>query len=305
MLGHHELRRAGALTCAVAALLGSLATAGRAEAYCRSTTCTGDCPRDENECKTTGQPLYWSSSCVGISLNSSGGAYVPYKYFQQAAEKALLEWSDLPCGGADQVASIAFSQLDDITCDDAEYNDGDKNANGIVFQNTKWVYTSEDNNVAKTTVTFDADTGEILDADIEINQANNNLTVSDEVIEYDLQSILTHEIGHLIGLDHSPDSDATMYASYEPGTVDQRSLSPDDMEAVCAAYPPSRVAQCAPQPRGGLAIECLGEGATDSGGCAVARAPSPSSSRLGLFLAAVLTAFAMRRPKINKRGALS
>jgi MYXO-CTERM domain-containing protein len=274
----------------------------RAEAYCRSTTCTGDCPRDENDCKTTGNELYWPSSCVGISLQKDGGAYVPFKYFEQAAQKALVEWSDVPCDSG--TATISFSQLDNVACDDAEYNDGGTNSNAIVFQDTKWEYTSVDNNLAKTTVTFDADTGEILDADIEINQANNDFTVSDETIEFDLQSILTHEVGHLIGLDHSPDPDATMYATYEMGTTDQRSIEADDIDAVCAIYPPGRKASCSPQPRGGLGIDCGGVansgdgGDGEGGGCQTSPgAPShrEALSWATLFAAALFAGVRSRR----------
>jgi hypothetical protein len=80
------------------------------------------------------------------------------------------------------------------------------------------------------------------------------------VIEYDLEAVLTHELGHLIGLDHTPDFDATMFAGYEPGTIDQRTLEEDDLLAACDAYPGMRTATCDPEPRGGLGDLCGGEG---------------------------------------------
>ncbi|HEY2730498.1 MAG TPA: hypothetical protein VGK52_11180 [Polyangia bacterium] len=94
---------------------------------------------------------------------------------------------------------------------------------------------------------------------------------------YDLQNALTHEFGHFIGLDHTcfkpdrpgsdvsakgalrptddrgarvpdcgpltspPDVQATvMYDVSSPGEVSKRTLSPDDVSAVCAIYAPSR-----------------------------------------------------------------
>ena len=234
----------------------STALAPEAAAFCRSTTCTGDCPRDENECKTSGEKLYWKSSCVGFSLQKDSSIHIPMKYFEQVAQRSFVQWTELECDTG--LASIAFSQLDDVACHKTEYNKGGTNANIIMFQDDKWIYQGVDNTLAKTTVTFDGDTGEILDADIEINHANNNFTISDMVIDYDLESVLTHEVGHFIGLDHTLDFSATMYAGYEPGTTEQRTLEEDDILGACEVYPPERQATCSADPSGGLGYECDG-----------------------------------------------
>lgn len=51
----------------------------------------------------------------------------------------------------------------------------------------------------------------------------------------DAQSIATHEEGHFLGLDHSSDMSAVMYASYSSGL--KRTLQGDDIAGVCALYP--------------------------------------------------------------------
>ncbi len=51
----------------------------------------------------------------------------------------------------------------------------------------------------------------------------------------DLQSIATHEVGHLLGLDHSNITGTTMFASYNGGTG-ARSLHQDDVNGVCSLY---------------------------------------------------------------------
>jgi MYXO-CTERM domain-containing protein len=55
----------------------------------------------------------------------------------------------------------------------------------------------------------------------------------------DLRNTLTHEVGHLVGLAHVPDSQpaATMFARTTPGEIEKRSLSEDDIAGVCAIYP--------------------------------------------------------------------
>lgn len=61
--------------------------------------------------------------------------------------------------------------------------------------------------------------------------------------EVDAQSIITHEIGHQLGLDHAPRQDATMYAAYLGGTG-SRSLSADDIDGVCSLYPSGVAPEC-------------------------------------------------------------
>ncbi|XP_051117354.1 metalloendoproteinase 1-MMP-like [Andrographis paniculata] len=51
---------------------------------------------------------------------------------------------------------------------------------------------------------------------------------------FDLQTVVLHEIGHLLGLGHSQDSSAIMYPSLAPGQV--KSLGIDDVRGVLALY---------------------------------------------------------------------
>ncbi|HEY0712882.1 MAG TPA: hypothetical protein VGF45_09430 [Polyangia bacterium] len=157
------------------------------------------------------------------------------------------------------------------------------------------------NAIAITTVTSNKRTGEILDADIELNAVTQ--TFADIVVDgprprgslmtaQDLQNTLTHELGHFIGFDHncfdpaaspSPPKDqfnrdaplcstasasiaeATMFNSALPGETKKRDLADDDLDALCDIYKP-----------------------IDSGGCAflAARAPSRRGGE-ALALAAI------------------
>ena len=49
----------------------------------------------------------------------------------------------------------------------------------------------------------------------------------------DLETVALHEIGHLLGIMHSNDPTAIMYATY---TVENRFLSSDDIAAIHALY---------------------------------------------------------------------
>ncbi len=284
---------------ALAAAAALLTAPGAASAYCRSTTCTGDCERDpDTECKVTGHPLYWPGMCVGFSLQRDGTVNIPMDQVRPVIEASFIAWSDLDCGGS--TATIAFSELDDVGCHRTEYNEEGPNANIVLFQDTKWSYKGVDNTLAKTTVTFDNDTGEIFDADIEINHAYNFFTVGDVDVHYDLESVVTHEVGHLIGLDHTLEIDATMFASYDEGSTELRTLAPDDIDAACGVYPPGRAAVCDPTPRRGLADACGPDapaaGAGDEGGCSVAGARGAAGAGACLLFLGV-AAVARRRKR--------
>ena len=265
---------------AAALVAATSAVATPADAFCRSTTCSDGCSTDIDGCKTSGKKLWWKSQCISFSVQQDGSEHIPLGTIREITTKSFIEWSDRACpdGG---VATMAFTDADDVVCHNAEYNEGDPNANAIIFQDYKWDYTSADNTLAKTTVTYDTDTGEILDADIEVNHAYNEYTTGSDNIVYDLQSVMTHEIGHFIGLDHTEDYSATMNANYEQGTAELRSLESDDIDALCAAYPPARDSKCNPTPKGGFTSECIADPNAEEGGCSIAPASSdetPSES---------------------------
>src|SRR5581483_9427339 len=94
------------------------------------------------------------------------------------------------------------------------------------------------NTLALTTLTFNADTGQILDADIELNTRTGQITTSTPVGpgDYDLQSILTHETGHFLGLAHSGHPEAVMFSQYKPQSTSMRMLVQDDIDGICSVY---------------------------------------------------------------------
>ena len=187
-----------------------------------------------------------------------------------AIQQSFQAWSDVPCPDAGgKFATMTFSELEDVACDKSQYNARGANVNVILFKDDDWTYKGIDGTLAKTAVTYDDRTGEIFDADIEINAAFNDLTVGDAKVAYDLRAIMTHEAGHFIGLAHSADPNASMYATYAPGTSAGRVLSGDDIKAVCAVYPPGRRGACDTTPRGGLGATCADPAKS---GCAVAPA---------------------------------
>jgi hypothetical protein len=160
-----------------------------------------------------------------------------------------------------------------VDCAQVQYNKVGPNQHVIIFHDDGWPYPEDAANVLGfTTVQYAYGTGEILDADMEINSAHFELVPFPPVVagkqpmQVDLLSVLTHEAGHFLGLAHSEAQDAMMYAFYAPGAV----LSDDDVAGVCSIYNPNgtRVTTlgavsfeaCDPTPRGGFTSECAPDG---------------------------------------------
>jgi len=80
--------------------------------------------------------------------------------------------------------------------------------------------------------------GQIMDADIVFNPYYEFST--DDIVppaKIDFQGVLTHEIGHFLGLDHSPNVSSMMFWTTLRGVSSQRALTTDDMAGISVIYP--------------------------------------------------------------------
>lgn len=219
--------------------------------------------------------------------------------------EAFATWEGARCGDEQAPPSITVSPaFGPAVCGQPQYNPHSGNANLVVFRDDAWPYTSAGHELAATTITFDDD-GVIYDADLEINALGPlTLPMSDDIQaeqiiqfgiipdQHDLLSIMVHEAGHFLGLDHSREENSVMTAELSPGQV-RTSLAPDDIAAICELYPPDReTAACDPAPHGGFSAAC--DETPIDGGCSLQRHDSASAIQLAMF-GAVLTALHIRR----------
>jgi len=247
------------LFAATVIALGVIGLSAEASAFCRSTTCrsTGakECATDQDSCPAEGAKLYWPTSCINFAFNQQGTQDLDPEETFAIMRKTFQAWTEVQCASGGQ-ATITFEERGPVLLKKSAYNKEGRNVNVILFQDDDWKYRGIDGTLAKTSVTYNDETGEIYDADIEVNAANNTVTLPESKrVEYDLQAIMTHEIGHFIGIAHSSDDSAVMAPTYSPGSIAQRKLSADDIAAVCAIYPPKSGVVCAPEPRGGFGDE--------------------------------------------------
>jgi hypothetical protein len=277
--------------------------------YCRTTTCPAPAgypmdaacaPADWSSSDTcmklgaSGAPLWWRSSCVGYDLNAAASRGVDFIDFTDAVHAAFTAWTGATCHADDDVkaassrVSVDARDLGPVACARATYDKTGPNQNVITFHDDRWPYEAADpaatgaaksTTIALTTVTFDPESGEIFDADVEINSADYEVVPLSVVTaptpdQVDLQAVLTHELGHFLGLAHSPSADAVMNASGDAdigSAVPKRDLRSEDVSGICAIYPPDlsrlvstlvdpsgRIAAgaCDPRPRRGLSSTC-------------------------------------------------
>lgn len=300
----------------LAALLAAqtLFVVSDALAFCRTMPCsTRDselaCTRDTHGClvSSTGRPpLYWPTSCIsfGVQRNGSKLRGIDYETTHRIVVEAFETWLSADCGGG-RGPSLSVKDYGKIVCDERQYNQEGPNANVFMYRDDEWPYENAEDTLALTTITYNKETSEIYDADVEINSFGAKLTVSDTEVAADLASILTHEIGHFLGLSHSDDPTATMRPGYRPGRIDLRTLSRDDVEGICTIYAPDRdlpPAQC--EPRHGFSREC----AKDDEGCSINGVSASSAGSGGLFGLLSLALLGWRRlgkrPRAWERGEL-
>ncbi len=284
----------GRLLAVAALILPALAMPQPALAWCRSTTCKGSaCQTDDKGCPSSGKGLGWSGGCIGYSLEAAGSRMIDKEELRAAVRKSFQTWSQIKCPGGGY-ASITFAELPETPCDSSGYVADGPNVNAVILQDDDWKF-KEDNNVAKTSVHFDSATGEIVDADLEINTAVNLFSTNSQQLAgdryLDLQSVITHEVGHMLGLSHSDRVDSVMFALYK-GPLKGRKLTRDDQEALCKIYPPDRPTVCNPTPRGGLS-DC--SQASDSAMCQTSQRSEPGPWWLLAGGAAAITAVGGRR----------
>ncbi len=275
--------RAVALVSAAGVLLGS----SSAFAYCRTTTCLpGEDCQSDGSCIVSGIPLFWPESCISFAVQEDGSKVrnISYEATHSIVKGAFDKWVNAHCEDGGH-PSLGVRDYGAAQCAQPEYNQQKANANVWMYQDDAWPYVGVNATLALTTVTFNTQTGEILDADVEINSFRIELTV-DEPVRFDLESIVTHEAGHFLGLSHSYVSGATMFPSYDAGDTGLRDLGADDVAGICAAYPEGRAARKSDcSPRRGFSSVCGAEQAEDDSGCAVR---TPGKGRLGSSSAALV-----------------
>ena len=254
---HHSMnqtRVAATLAQGIPLLLLWLCGPATAGAYVRSTT------------SRAGVPIRWhDTSCIQMRINSHGSSKITDRSDLIAARRAMDNWRN----AVKHCSYIRFNIQPDRPNAVPELKECGINENVIYFEESSWSYAPEA--LAITRVQYIDDPGHqqdgrILDADILLNGVDVPFTTSSSP-GHDIENTLTHELGHLLGLDHPCDDgqsrskrpiqnhngvtlpacgskgvtqemkDSTMYNEAPMGQTSKRSPLGDDIKGICAIYP--------------------------------------------------------------------
>jgi MYXO-CTERM domain-containing protein len=246
-----------------------LASAAPADAWLQATT------REEPR-----RPLHVAgSSCSQYTVLDSCSADVPHDACFAAVEAAMATWS-VPG------SYFRFEETRPAFCCRAGFQRDGANANCIMWREDEWPAEYPPAGIALTTLTYSVADGAILDADIELNAVDFSYGTTCAAGETDIQNTVTHEAGHMLGLDHSAVPGATMRPRSYPGDCELRDLSADDVEGVLAIYPAAADPATCRGPSGGLNLDCSPP--PDDCGCRATGAGRPSAVAVLLFVLALL-----------------
>ncbi len=191
-----------------------------AQAKSNAPTCRGN---------AVGTDFQWKSNKLTYKLHTLGISQFPGEQGRlrllEEMQLSFEPWMDVDC------SSLRF----DFGGTTASFGHKIDEVNWIGFYDTQpWPWSES---VVAITVVTTLPNGEIIDSDIEINASNNTIGFDGAPLDFDLRNLLTHEIGHFIGLDHSEVFDATMEFETRKGQIKKRDLDPDDVAGVCEIFP--------------------------------------------------------------------
>jgi hypothetical protein len=330
-------------------VVSAVAAAGDASAFVRSTT--APLHPDQGSC------LWWRPRGLTYLVNFSG--LTGQGCTGSAAVSALVQpafqaWMTATRAGAGSACTdLAFTFGGESAVTEVGYRQSGANVNLVVYRHGSCsdptVVPSSDpchgtvgacatayncwdhagvglsaNTLALTTTSFDVATGEILDADVELNGWSGNTTTTNGITTatsgwyftcagpekgscvdppygqsgcnwIDVGNTVTHEAGHVIGLDHvcvagypspydaCPTPSPVMAPTAVIGETRRRTLTTDDVEAVCTIYPAGQTTKtCASTSTPTTTAPATSSG---GGGCATAGQGGLLALLAGLFVA--------------------
>ncbi len=176
--------------------------------------------------KWPGGPVTWSL------VPAQGSNITGSRTLSSVADASFATWKAIP------TADISFLNRGADTSPTTTYGFDQINIVKTNLTTLEYQNSGAGDALAITVTSSSTLTGDILDADIIFNPDENFSTDPATPSNLlDFESVLTHEVGHFLGLDHSAILSATMFPRVAEGVSRNRALSSDDMAGVSSLYP--------------------------------------------------------------------
>lgn len=177
-----------------------------------------------------GYPIRWGVDGISLRVDEGMHHFLKERDANDTIVMGVQAWAGFP--GVPEMVLVAGEPRE------AGFHD-DGPSNGIYLVED-WPY--ESNKLAVTVTTFSKLTGKLLDADILVNSTGGYSSLDDDTMpqedaDYDIVAVMTHELGHVLGLGDSVDDEmATMWGYIMPGEIHQRTLNVDDEDGITTLY---------------------------------------------------------------------
>ena len=193
-------------------------------------------PGTANSCRiyTTldGYDFHWPQDAqpVPYYINMAGSDDILDDSEIDAIKGAFETWSSVEC------ANIEFEFIG--FTDETRYALLD-NINIVTFQENDW---PEDDYglIAKTYIKYSTENGELAEFGIVLNGSQYFWSTNQTQGTDDVENVMVKQIGNILGLAYSDNSEASMYSSMNMGEIIKRDLHEDDITAICELYEPGR-----------------------------------------------------------------
>jgi hypothetical protein len=279
------LRHLHHLTFGIVGLSAGLVPLTKERTYSRNRT-------DGSNGSGSGAFLYWDPSYFPIPYYISQPTFRNHEDMAAAVDLSFKPWRD---PGYVSVEFLPMGCTSTVT----NRNDG---INAVILVTRDWPFDAAAIAITRNFYVSGSGpkAGLILDTDIMINAVDHEFSTTGDPVKNDVRNILTHEVGHLLGMGHeaepSKDTLATMYENALPGETNKRALHRNDLAALNAAY-------------GGVGQKFAQFASTDSCAlgtqrlsCAATHGARRSGTVFGWILLALTMALACGRRFMPKQG---
>jgi len=222
---------------AILALVTMLALPSMSFAFIRATLSATDATPIRWDLDETQMPLgSVQGGEIVYVVDLAGSSNLPGPEDGDAVQRAFQHWEGIGSSrvafvrGADQDVQAANNDGINVVywAEGSRTQIGGTNTNVTGFVSLAPVFS----------VASGANKGLILDANILLNGRQETWTVTPESDGFwDVEAVVTHEIGHFIGLDHSPVLGASMAPRFLSGEARMRMLQQDDILGASTIYP--------------------------------------------------------------------